>query len=70
MSLTASYKKHVLEFITPGGTSRGVLTYKDSYIIEVFDDLNPKIKGVGEVSVINKLSIDAVDELEEIGVLS
>ena len=65
MSLTASYKKHVSEFITPGGTSRGVLTYKDSYIIEVFDDLNPKIKGVGEVSVINKLSIDAVDELEE-----
>lgn len=66
MKLSASYKKHISEFITPGGTSRGVLTVKDSYIIEVFDELNPAIKGLGEVSIIKNLSIDAVDELEQI----
>lgn len=64
MALKATYKKHISDFIVPGGTSRGVLSQKDSYIIEVYDESSPKISGVGEVSVIERLSIDAVVDLE------
>ncbi len=66
MTLVATYKKHVSDFITPGGTSRGVLLQKDSYIIELIDDKTPTVKGLGEVSLINNLSIDAVSEIEQV----
>ncbi len=60
----ASVKKHTFDFITPGGTSRGVLHTKDSWYISVYDDDNPQIVGVGECSILPKLSIDDVPELE------
>jgi o-succinylbenzoate synthase len=47
--------KHELEFNTPGGTSRGVLHTKPSYIICLLD--NDKV-GYGELSLIPNLSID------------
>ncbi len=54
----ATYNKHSLQFITPGGTSRGVLTTKDSWYIQVCDVQNPKVLGVGECSILPNLSID------------
>ncbi|MBL7899718.1 MAG: o-succinylbenzoate synthase, partial [Crocinitomicaceae bacterium] len=54
----ATWKKYQLHFKQPGGTSRGVLHSKNSWIIELTDDSNPKAKGVGEASIIENLSPD------------
>ncbi len=62
--LHADYKYHILKFITPGGTSRGILKTKTSYFIRVSDKKNPQRIGVGECSIIPKLSIDDVEHLE------
>ncbi|MDR1698661.1 MAG: o-succinylbenzoate synthase [Prevotellaceae bacterium] len=65
----ASFKKHTLQFITPGGTSRGVLHTKDSWLIFIESKAKsrePGIMGIGECSIIPKLSIDDVPELENV----
>lgn len=64
--LRALYKKHILVFKTPVGTSRGVLKSKDSWLLEIWDDKNPTIKGLGEVSIIPNLSIDNPNLIEAI----
>jgi o-succinylbenzoate synthase len=61
----ASYRKHVLEFKKPAGTSRGVLLEKPSFFIEVMDSIRWKI-GVGECSILPGLSIDDVPDLEDV----
>lgn len=58
VDVKATYKKHTLQFITPGGTSRGVLTTKDSWYIHIYDVQNPTVVGVGECSILPNLSID------------
>ena len=63
--LKAILKKHTFRFITPGGTSRGVLTTKDSWYIQVVDGANPNLVGIGECSVLPGLSIDDKPYLEE-----
>ena len=63
--LKARFKKHVFNFKTPGGTSRGVLKTKDSWHILIWDTDRPEITGVGECSIIPKLSIDDRPDLEE-----
>ena len=59
--MKASFKKHTFYFKRPSGTSRGVLTEKHSWFIELFDENNPSIKGIGECSIIPGLSPDFVD---------
>ena len=54
--LKASFHKHTLSFKRPSGTSRGVLNTKDSWIIEVWNEQLPNIKGMGEASIIKTLS--------------
>ncbi|TLX71991.1 o-succinylbenzoate synthase [Labilibacter sediminis] len=56
--LCADFKKHTLQFISPGGTSRGVLTTKDSWYLRVWQKDRPNILGVGECSILPNLSID------------
>ncbi len=56
--LKASFKKHILQFKRQSSTSRGVLTKKTSYYIEVFNTDTPYKKGIGECSTIKGLSID------------
>ena len=56
--LEAKYKKHELRFIQPGGTSRGVLTSKDSWYLIIWDSDAPDKVGIGECGIIPKLSID------------
>lgn len=63
--LNATYKKHILQFITPGGTSRGVLTTKDSWYIQIYDIHNSEVVGVGECSILPNLSIDHKPEFED-----
>jgi len=60
-----SYKKHVLQFKRPSGTSRGVLTRKTSYYLMVSDTDNPDIVGIGECSTIKGLSPDPWDAYEK-----
>lgn len=58
-------KKHTLDFKQPGGTSRGVLTSKDSWFIFIYDKDEPQVKGIGECSIIRGLSIDDRPDFEQ-----
>lgn len=62
--MQAKFHKHTLDFIIPSGTSRGVLQHKDSWFLSVWDEAKPDVVGVGECSIIPKLSIDDKPELE------
>lgn len=53
--LKARYKKHILEFKRPAGTSRGVLKTKETWFIVLND--NGK-NGIGECGILRGLSID------------
>lgn len=53
--MNASYKKHLLHFKKPGGTSRGVLHTKETWFLEIHDENR---KGVGECGLLRSLSID------------
>lgn len=61
----ASFTKHTLKFKIPGGTSRGVLKTKDSWYISIWEHKNSEIKGIGEASIIKKLSIDDRPDFED-----
>ncbi|TCO07481.1 o-succinylbenzoate synthase [Natronoflexus pectinivorans] len=61
----ASYKPYQLKFNEPGGTSRGVLTTKMSYFIEITHQDRPGIKGIGECSILPGLSPDDSPQLED-----
>ncbi|MDX2359830.1 MAG: o-succinylbenzoate synthase [Crocinitomicaceae bacterium] len=61
MGLSASFFKKIFHFKRPSGTSRGVLTEKHAWFIEIWDPQNPSIKGLGECSIIPGLSPDFTD---------
>ena len=58
--LVASFEKKIFYFKNPSGTSRGVLTEKYSWFIQIKDPQTLKV-GVGECSVIPGLSPDYID---------
>ncbi|MFS4447201.1 o-succinylbenzoate synthase [Maribacter sp. 2307UL18-2] len=60
--MKATYKKYVLDFKQPSGTSRGVLTQKESWFLIV--NHNERY-GIGECGILRGLSIDDVPEYEE-----
>lgn len=62
--LKAHFKKYTLQFKKPSGTSRGVLMEKDSWYIIVYNENNPAKRGIGECSIIKKLSIDDRPDFE------
>ncbi len=62
--LKAKFTKHTLVFKQAGGTSRGVLHQKPSWILKIFDTDNPETFGIGESSIIPNLSPDKIEELE------
>ncbi len=53
---SASIEKYALNFNQPSGTSRGVLTKKNSWFIRLWKIDNPAIVGIGEASIIENLS--------------
>ena len=53
--MKASYKKHILEFKRPSGTSRGVLKTKETWFIIIEDN---GIRGIGECGILRGLSAD------------
>lgn len=58
MSLKATFLKYTLHFTFEAGTSRGILTQKDSYFIRITDDEDPSVIGWGECAPLRGLSID------------
>ena len=60
--MQASYKKHILNFKQPGGTSRGVLRTKETYFLFLEDDGKT---GIGECGLFRGLSIDDRPDYEE-----
>lgn len=63
--LKAEYHKFILNFKRPSGTSRGVMTEKPGYLITVWDDEKPDVKGIGECSLIPGLSPDEGTDYEQ-----
>lgn len=59
--MKATYKRHVLDFKRPSGTSRGILKTKETWFIII--GKNGK-KGYGECGILRTLSIDDVPEYE------
>lgn len=62
--LRATVSKYKLQFNRPSGTSRGILTEKDSWFIKLFDSETPAVFGIGECSIIKGLSYDDRDDLD------
>jgi len=58
----ASYHKYILNFKRPSGTSRGVMTEKETWFIIL--EQNGK-KGIGECGILRGLSIDDRPDYEE-----
>jgi o-succinylbenzoate synthase len=64
--LKASFKKYQLNFKTPSGTSRGVLSFKESWYVFVYNTEQPEIIGIGECGLLKGLSCDDVENYEDI----
>lgn len=62
--MKAAYSKYRLDFITPGGTSRGVLTHKDTYFLKIWDEVCPEQFGIGECALFKGLSAEDDDTYE------
>jgi L-Ala-D/L-Glu epimerase len=56
--MKAKFAKYTLNFRVPGGTSRGVLSVKESYFIALTDPAQPDVTGVGECGILRGLSPD------------
>ena len=59
--MQANFFKHQLQFKRPSGTSRGVLTYKNTWFIQLESD---SLNGIGECGMFRGLSIDDRDDFE------
>ena len=60
--MTADYKKYILNFKRPSGTSRGVLTEKETWFLKISDGNN---FGIGECGILRSLSYDDRPDYEE-----
>ena len=64
--LKASYIPYTLHFKVPSGTSRGILTDKETYLVRVWDDAYPDRFGVGECALFRGLGADDRPEYENV----
>ncbi|WP_405198130.1 o-succinylbenzoate synthase [Christiangramia sp. LLG6405-1] len=60
--MKASYKRYLLNFKRPSGTSRGVLTEKETWFLKIED--NDKY-GIGECGILRSLSYDDRPDYED-----
>ncbi|MGM0932550.1 MAG: o-succinylbenzoate synthase [Bacteroidota bacterium] len=60
--MQANYKKYILKFKRPSGTSRGVLTTKETWFLQITDG---KRTGIGECGILRSLSIDDRPDYED-----
>ncbi|WP_333875602.1 enolase C-terminal domain-like protein, partial [Flavobacterium sp.] len=60
--MKATYHQYILNFKHPSGTSRGVLTHKETWFIVLEKDGK---KGIGECGILRGLSADDREDYEE-----
>ncbi|QED37533.1 o-succinylbenzoate synthase [Antarcticibacterium arcticum] len=60
--MQATYRKYILNFKRPSGTSRGVLTTKETWFL-ILTEGNKK--GIGECGILRSLSVDDRPDYEE-----
>ncbi|HSP11483.1 MAG TPA: enolase C-terminal domain-like protein, partial [Salegentibacter sp.] len=60
--MQAKYNKYILNFKRPSGTSRGVLTTKETWFLQISDGNST---GIGECGILRSLSIDDRPDYEE-----
>lgn len=60
--MKATYHKYILDFKRPSGTSRGIMTEKETWFIVLEQDGK---KGIGECGILRGLSIDDRPDYEE-----
>ena len=60
--MKARFSKYILNFKRPAGTSRGILTQKETYILEISDGDK---KGIGECALFRGLSYEGTPDYEE-----
>jgi len=60
--MQASYKRYLLNFKRPSGTSRGVLTEKETWFLKVEDN---ERYGIGECGILRSLSYDDRPDYED-----
>ncbi|MCJ7756631.1 MAG: o-succinylbenzoate synthase, partial [Gillisia sp.] len=60
--MRATYKKYILNFKRPSGTSRGVLNIKESWFLIIEKEGKT---GIGECGILRSLSIDDRPDYEE-----
>ena len=63
--ISISFSPYSLLFKEPGGTSRGVLTKKQTYFVRVSPLGNPSASAYGEVPFFPGLSAETADEVED-----
>ena len=63
--LVSDFHYYPLDFKRPSGTSRGILTKKEAWIVRIWDEQSPEIKGIGECSIIRGLSSDDRENYED-----
>ena len=61
-TMKASFSKYILQFKSPSGTSRGVITTKETWFIIIEDGHR---RGIGECGIFRGLSIDDRPDYEE-----
>ncbi|MEM7028174.1 MAG: o-succinylbenzoate synthase [Chloroflexota bacterium] len=61
----ASYKKYVLQFKKPAGTSRGYLYHQENFFVQLTDPETPTVFGIGEAGPLVGLSVDDRPDFEE-----
>ena len=66
--LQATYSKYLLNFKQPAGTSRGILTEKETWFIKIWHPEQPEIYGLGECALFRGLSAEDTPDYEEIGI--
>lgn len=54
----AKHIKYLLKFKNPSGTSRGVLTEKETYFLKLWKENEPDVIGIGECCLLKGLSYD------------
>jgi len=60
--MNAQYQRYILKFKNPSGTSRGVLTEKETFFLKISDQNK---KGIGECAIFRGLSYDDVPNYEK-----
>lgn len=63
--MRAAFARYTLDFIQPGGTSRGVLHKKDTYFLKLWDESNPELYGIGECALFKGLSAEDDETYED-----